>query len=165
MSKFTVTVTVSATGENLALAHVLSAVLQFAAEGLLSRMEQFLAHRIMPQTMYAFELSLREMGREMLRQFLECVLQHIEPEIADEAPARIRTSFVDEYRRRPKSKLSLGTLFGVVTVYRFLYEALLPGEPCFFPEVSVSFVISEPGGHYHVPLLLSPFGYSTYRGS
>lgn len=38
-------------------------------------------------------------------------------------------------------------------------------EPCFFPEVSVSFVVQEPGGHYHVPLLLSPFGYSTYRGS
>ncbi|MEO6327010.1 MAG: hydroxyisourate hydrolase [Thermoanaerobaculia bacterium] len=39
------------------------------------------------------------------------------------------------------------------------------GAPCFFPEVSVSFTIAEPGGHYHVPLLLSPFGYSTYRGS
>lgn len=133
MSKFTVTVTVSATGENLALARVLSAVLQFAAERLLSRMEQFLAHGITPQTMYAFELGLWEMGREMLRRFLECVLQHIEPANPDEVPARIRTSFVDEYRRRPKSKLSLGTLFGVVTVQRFLYEALLPGEPCFFP--------------------------------
>ncbi len=35
----------------------------------------------------------------------------------------------------------------------------------FFPEVAVSFMLREPGGHYHVPLLLSPFGYSTYRGS
>lgn len=35
----------------------------------------------------------------------------------------------------------------------------------FFPEVVVRFQIDEPGGHYHVPLLLSPFGYSTYRGS
>jgi 5-hydroxyisourate hydrolase len=35
----------------------------------------------------------------------------------------------------------------------------------FYPEVSVTFV-AEPGEeHYHVPLLLSPFGYSTYRGS
>ena len=35
----------------------------------------------------------------------------------------------------------------------------------FFPDVVVTFEILESGGHYHVPLLLSPFGYSTYRGS
>lgn len=34
----------------------------------------------------------------------------------------------------------------------------------FFPEVTVVFV-AEPGQHYHVPLLLTPFGYSVYRGS
>jgi 5-hydroxyisourate hydrolase len=34
----------------------------------------------------------------------------------------------------------------------------------FFPEVTVTFVVAA-GEHYHVPLLLSPFGYSTYRGS
>jgi 5-hydroxyisourate hydrolase len=35
----------------------------------------------------------------------------------------------------------------------------------FYPEVSVVFEIREAGQHYHVPLLLNPFGYSTYRGS
>ena len=35
----------------------------------------------------------------------------------------------------------------------------------FFPEVSVTFRVDDPAQHYHVPLLLSPFGYSTYRGS
>lgn len=35
----------------------------------------------------------------------------------------------------------------------------------FFPEVVVSFRIDASGGHHHVPLLLSPYGYSTYRGS
>jgi 5-hydroxyisourate hydrolase len=39
------------------------------------------------------------------------------------------------------------------------------GQPCFFPEVSLSFVVADPGQHHHVPLLLSPFAYSTYRGS
>ena len=39
------------------------------------------------------------------------------------------------------------------------------GVPCFFPEVSILFEITEPERHHHVPLLLSPFGYSTYRGS
>jgi 5-hydroxyisourate hydrolase len=34
----------------------------------------------------------------------------------------------------------------------------------FFPEVAVTFAVEE-GQHYHVPLLLSPFSYSTYRGS
>jgi 5-hydroxyisourate hydrolase len=34
----------------------------------------------------------------------------------------------------------------------------------FFPEVTVTFAVS-PGEHYHVPLLLNPFGYSVYRGS
>lgn len=35
----------------------------------------------------------------------------------------------------------------------------------FYPEVAVTFQATEDRGHYHVPLLLSPFGYSTYRGS
>ncbi|MGV9251459.1 hydroxyisourate hydrolase [Streptomyces sp. NPDC003697] len=36
--------------------------------------------------------------------------------------------------------------------------------PVFFPEVAVTFAV-VPGEHYHVPLLLNPFGYSVYRGS
>lgn len=35
----------------------------------------------------------------------------------------------------------------------------------FYPEVPVIFRVVDPDQHYHVPLLLSPFGYSTYRGS
>ncbi len=35
----------------------------------------------------------------------------------------------------------------------------------FYREVSIVFTIRDPTQHYHVPLLLSPFGYSTYRGS
>ena len=35
----------------------------------------------------------------------------------------------------------------------------------FFPRVIVEFTASEGESHYHVPLLLSPFGYSTYRGT
>jgi 5-hydroxyisourate hydrolase len=38
-------------------------------------------------------------------------------------------------------------------------------QPCFYPGVSVVFEVREPEQHYHVPLLLSPFGYSTYRGT
>jgi 5-hydroxyisourate hydrolase len=39
------------------------------------------------------------------------------------------------------------------------------GGAAFYPEVSVTFVVESGQEHYHVPLLLSPFGYSTYRGS
>ncbi len=39
------------------------------------------------------------------------------------------------------------------------------GAEAFYTEVIVSFVVRDAGAHYHVPLLLSPYGYSTYRGS
>lgn len=39
------------------------------------------------------------------------------------------------------------------------------GTPAFYPRAQVEFVIGSGGEHYHVPLLLSPFGFSTYRGS
>ncbi|MGP4000477.1 hydroxyisourate hydrolase [Streptomyces sp. 8N706] len=39
-----------------------------------------------------------------------------------------------------------------------------PAGGAFFPEVAIVFAV-EPGEHYHVPLLLNPFGYSVYRGS
>ena len=35
----------------------------------------------------------------------------------------------------------------------------------FYPHVDITFLVSSTAEHYHVPLLLSPFGYSTYRGS
>ena len=35
----------------------------------------------------------------------------------------------------------------------------------FYPQVTVTFKIEDASQHYHVPLLLNPFGYSTYRGS
>jgi len=39
------------------------------------------------------------------------------------------------------------------------------GIASFYPEVTVTFEMTGRGEHYHVPLLLSPFAYSTYRGS
>lgn len=38
-------------------------------------------------------------------------------------------------------------------------------DPLFLDIIPIRFGIAEAGSHYHVPLLLSPFGYSTYRGS
>jgi 5-hydroxyisourate hydrolase len=39
------------------------------------------------------------------------------------------------------------------------------GVDAFYPEVVLTFAVLEPGEHHHVPLLLAPFAYSTYRGS
>ncbi len=51
----------------------------------------------------------------------------------------------------------------------FLTEAYLkaqsPAFETFYPEVVVIFRVTDPAAHHHVPLLLSPYAYSTYRGS
>jgi 5-hydroxyisourate hydrolase len=39
------------------------------------------------------------------------------------------------------------------------------GQVGFYPQVSVTFEVTDAASHHHVPLLLSPFAYSTYRGS
>jgi 5-hydroxyisourate hydrolase len=38
-------------------------------------------------------------------------------------------------------------------------------QQCFYPEVAVLFDVRDPSAHHHIPLLLSPYGYTTYRGS
>ncbi len=66
----------------------------------------------------------------------------------------------------PKGQCTPGT-------YELVFEAgayldavgTPPEEPRFLDQIPLRFGISDPQAHYHVPLLLSPFGYSTYRGS
>ncbi|TNC22495.1 hydroxyisourate hydrolase [Amycolatopsis alkalitolerans] len=51
-------------------------------------------------------------------------------------------------------------------VYRLVFDtAAYLGPDGFFPEITVSFRITDGAAHHHVPILLSPFAYSTYRGS
>lgn len=50
--------------------------------------------------------------------------------------------------------------------YRLVFDTgAYLGPDAFFPEVTLTFRITDPAAHHHVPLLLSPFAYSTYRGS
>jgi 5-hydroxyisourate hydrolase len=53
--------------------------------------------------------------------------------------------------------------------YRLTFETgayfAATGRRSFYPRVEVTFEVATPAEHHHVPLLLSPFGYSTYRGS
>jgi 5-hydroxyisourate hydrolase len=53
--------------------------------------------------------------------------------------------------------------------YRLVFDTAAywaaSGTTGFYPEVAIVFTVADAGQHYHVPLLLNPFGYSTYRGS
>jgi len=62
----------------------------------------------------------------------------------------------------PGAKLEAGTFR-----LRFETGAYFRGRDVesFYPHVEIVFIVDDPAQHYHVPLLLSPFGYSTYRGS
>jgi 5-hydroxyisourate hydrolase len=68
---------------------------------------------------------------------------------------------------RNKALMKEGTLEKGVFRITFDTGAYLAqtGTAGFFPEASIVFSIQDTAAHYHVPLLLSPFGYSTYRGS
>lgn len=58
--------------------------------------------------------------------------------------------------------LELGT-YRVVFEVEAYFVALQ--QPVFYPRVEVTFRVHSTSEHYHIPLLLSPYGYSTYRGS
>jgi len=59
----------------------------------------------------------------------------------------------------PLEKGTYRLLFNAGDYYRELHL------DTFYSEISVVFVVSNPDADYHVPLLINPFGYSTYRGS
>lgn len=69
---------------------------------------------------------------------------------------------------RVKALLPAGTPLSA-GVYRVRFETgayfAARGVQAFFPHVEVVFTVTDPARHHHVPLLLSPFGFSTYRGT
>jgi 5-hydroxyisourate hydrolase len=60
------------------------------------------------------------------------------------------------------AKIDVGTFAIVFDVEEYFDR---DGTPAFYDEITVRFRVVDDGRHYHVPLLLSPWGYSTYRGS
>ncbi len=66
----------------------------------------------------------------------------------------------------PKGQFATGVYELVFAAGDYLGASGTPPEaPRFLDVVPIRFGISDPAAHYHVPLLISPFGYSTYRGS
>ena len=70
---------------------------------------------------------------------------------------------------RLRSLLTVGSPPLATGTYRLVFDTgtyfARLNVPTLYPHVIVVFTASESEAHYHVPLLLSPFGYSTYRGS
>jgi 5-hydroxyisourate hydrolase len=93
--------------------------------------------------------------------------------IADDGTAHtVRSVVLNEDGRNPDgplldaSAMAVGRwrlLFEVAAYFRAL-DVSLP-QPPFIDVVPLDFGIADADGRYHVPLLVSPFGYSTYRGS
>ena len=73
-----------------------------------------------------------------------------------DADGRLRNLLPDDFQLAPG-------------VYRLTFDTgvyfAAQGVETFYPHAAVCFVVRAAAEHYHVPLLLSPFGYSTYRGS
>ena len=66
----------------------------------------------------------------------------------------------------PSGKMTVGQYELVFQTGEYLDQNnLATGEIKFLDEIPIRFGIDDEEAHYHVPLLLSPFGYSTYRGS
>lgn len=68
---------------------------------------------------------------------------------------------------RASQLLAPGSLVAGTHRIDFALEAYFAssGRKSFYPYVEIVFAVEATSEHYHVPLLLSPFGYSTYRGS
>ena len=80
----------------------------------------------------------------------------------------VHSAITDADGRTPAPMLTGGALRIGQYELRFHLNRLFDGlsaDPPYFDTIPVRFAVSEPDAHYHVPLLVSPFGYSTYRGS
>jgi 5-hydroxyisourate hydrolase len=68
---------------------------------------------------------------------------------------------------RLRHLLEPGTL--VAGIYRLTFETGIYFHArkihCLYPQITIVFQVEDSNEHYHIPLLLSPYGYSTYRGS
>ena len=99
---------------------------------LLTTIRSFRQQPATPESTCAFENALLAASREANRVIVDHVFNRLEPERRDDCPLRLRYAG-EEYRRRPKSRNRISTLFGEIDLYRYLYEACEPGEPSLFP--------------------------------
>jgi len=68
-----------------------------------------------------------------------------------------------ERAQKEKTELVMGQTYKVVFRTKEYFDHT--NRKSFYPWVEVTFVIEDPQQHYHIPLLISPYAFSTYRGS
>jgi hypothetical protein len=85
-----------------------------------------------PERTYAFEKKTAAILQEAGRVLVEDEYNRVEPESLQDCPLRLRFAG-QEYRRRPKSRNQIGTLFGEIELRRYLYEATAAGERALWP--------------------------------
>jgi 5-hydroxyisourate hydrolase len=81
------------------------------------------------------------------------------------ARAVLRTAETNADGRTDAPLLAAGQLEAGAYELVFAVGAYFAPEPSFYDDVTVRFVVHDPDQHHHVPLLVSPWAYSTYRGS
>ena len=85
--------------------------------------------------------------------------------LSDSGGADLASGVTDSDGRAP----DLAAVALAAGVYRLHFDTgayhRAAGVSGFYPEAVVCFEVTDPVAHHHVPLILSPFGYSTYRGS
>jgi len=74
-------------------------------------------------------------------------------------------SMTDGSGRIPQLLASGASLIAGAYRLTFYVGNYFQGQEQFYTEITVQFLVRDPNTHYHVPLLLSPYGYTTYRGS
>lgn len=87
--------------------------------------------------------------------------------VSDQSISKIGSDMTNEDGRSkallPESTTLEGGIYKVVFDLAPYYEK--NGLKPFYPIAEISFSVEAGGEHYHIPLLLSPYGYTTYRGS
>lgn len=92
----------------------------------------FRQQSVTPERSFAFEQKVAEIYREAGRVLLEHEYNRLEPAQRQDCPVRLRY-LGQEYKRRPKSRNQIGTLFGEIELWRYLYEPIEAGERAIFP--------------------------------
>ena len=128
MSDSSVATVTPASPDLLVLADLLGPHLQ----ELLDQVQAFRQQPPTPERTCAFEQQVATTLRAAGRVLLERVYNGLEPQRLEDCPLRLRLAG-QEYRRRPKSRNRIGTLFGEIDLRRYLYEATDAGEHALFP--------------------------------
>jgi hypothetical protein len=87
---------------------------------------------ITPGATHAFECQLQQRLRTLGLDLCDWTYNHLEPDDRQQLPQRLDYDG-ERYRCRDRSPNTIATLFGTLTLRRYLYEDLEPGNPCLFP--------------------------------